>query len=80
MLDGETKPPPLLTEADLIALMEKHGIGKIKSCISAIVQKVIRSIFQNIQNNYRMRVLLKKAKITATVAVLTSDSPLECRH
>lgn len=27
MLDGETKPPPLLTEADLIALMEKHGIG-----------------------------------------------------
>ena len=35
MLDGETKPPPLLTEADLIALMEKHGIGKIKTCTSA---------------------------------------------
>ncbi|CAN8003268.1 unnamed protein product, partial [Ixodes hexagonus] len=27
LVDGETSPPPLLKEADLIALMEKHGIG-----------------------------------------------------
>ncbi|XP_035195608.1 DNA topoisomerase 3-alpha [Oxyura jamaicensis] len=27
MVDGETSPPLLLSEADLIALMEKHGIG-----------------------------------------------------
>uniref|UniRef100_H3CL93 DNA topoisomerase n=1 Tax=Tetraodon nigroviridis TaxID=99883 RepID=H3CL93_TETNG len=27
MVDGQTSPPQLLTEADLIALMEKHGIG-----------------------------------------------------
>ncbi len=28
MTKGETSPPSLLTEADLIALMEKHGIGE----------------------------------------------------
>eukprot|EP00095_Tigriopus_kingsejongensis_P006130 maker-scaffold98_size375582-snap-gene-2.32 protein:Tk06130 transcript:maker-scaffold98_size375582-snap-gene-2.32-mRNA-1 annotation:"dna topoisomerase 3-alpha" len=27
LVDGQTQPPPLLTEADLIALMDKHGIG-----------------------------------------------------
>lgn len=28
MAEGQTSPPSPLTEADLIALMEKHGIGK----------------------------------------------------
>ena len=28
MMEGETSPPSLLQEADLIALMEKHGIGE----------------------------------------------------
>lgn len=28
MVEGATSPPSLLTEADLIALMEKHGIGE----------------------------------------------------
>lgn len=27
MVESQTSPPNLLTEADLIALMEKHGIG-----------------------------------------------------
>lgn len=27
MIEGSTSPPQLLTEADLIALMDKHGIG-----------------------------------------------------
>lgn len=31
MVDGQTSPPQLLTEADLISLMEKHGIGKFKT-------------------------------------------------
>lgn len=30
MVDGQTSPPQLLTEADLIALMEKHGIGRLQ--------------------------------------------------
>ena len=27
MINGETRAPPLLSEADLISLMDKYGIG-----------------------------------------------------
>ena len=33
MMEGETSPPSLLQEADLIALMEKHGIGEMKASV-----------------------------------------------
>lgn len=36
MVDGQTSPPQLLTEADLIALMEKHGIGRLQRLFSYI--------------------------------------------
>lgn len=29
MVSGQTSPPNLLTEADLISLMDKHGIGNL---------------------------------------------------
>lgn len=38
MLEGETTPPPLLHEADLIALMDKHGIGEV--CMYSVVHHV----------------------------------------
>ena len=27
LIESKTEPPPFMTEADLIAMMEKHGIG-----------------------------------------------------
>lgn len=44
MLEGETTPPPLLHEADLIALMDKHGIGEV--CMYSVVHYVLLVLFQ----------------------------------
>ena len=44
MLEGETTPPPLLHEADLIALMDKHGIGEV--CMYRVVHHVLLPLFQ----------------------------------
>lgn len=35
--ESQTSPPNLLTEADLIALMEKHGIGNIFYLLSGCI-------------------------------------------
>ena len=42
MVNGETSPPSLLTEADLIALMEKHGIG-MESIFSSFSEETDRA-------------------------------------
>ena len=37
LIDGSTEPPRLLTEADLIALMDKHGAGILSSYFPASI-------------------------------------------
>ena len=41
--EGQTEAPQLLTEADLIALMEKHGIGKYISIVHYITLSKIQT-------------------------------------
>ena len=52
LVGGETSAPNLLTEADLIALMDKHGIGTDATHADHIetvkqVLNVLRSMFQS---------------------------------
>ena len=35
LLDGQTSKPSLLTEADLVGIMDKNGIGKSVLCIAS---------------------------------------------
>lgn len=51
MCDGNTQPPPLLTEADLISLMDKNGIG------------TDATIAQHIQTIVEREYVLKKANV-----------------
>lgn len=37
LVEKHTSPPDYLTEAELITLMEKHGIGKQQPCLLEIV-------------------------------------------
>lgn len=52
MVEGSTSAPSLLTEADLIALMDKHGIGTDATHAEHIntikVRGIINSIFHNL--------------------------------
>lgn len=52
MINGETSPPPYLTEADLIALMEKHGIGEHGKGRHALFIFVIKILIELLQVEY----------------------------
>ena len=50
ILAGETSPPNLLTEADLIALMEKHGIGT-DATHAEHIEKIQERSYAGVQDN-----------------------------
>ena len=50
MVEGETSPPHPLQEADLIALMEKHGIGCYHSFLRAVI--LARRLCNIIESEY----------------------------
>lgn len=52
MVDGKTSPPSLLTEADLIALMDKHGIGTDATHAEHINTIKTRGYIGEINNGY----------------------------
>lgn len=50
MLTGATNPPSLLSEADLIALMEKHGIGT-DATHAEHIEKIQERSYAGVQDN-----------------------------
>ncbi|XP_063877725.1 DNA topoisomerase 3-alpha-like isoform X1 [Scylla paramamosain] len=51
MVSGETSAPPYLTEADLIALMEKHGIGT-DATHAEHIEKIKQRNYAGLENNH----------------------------
>jgi DNA topoisomerase III len=56
MQKSETKPPPLLSEADLIALMDRHGIGT-DATIAQHVKRIIERHYVRRQPDGRFKPL-----------------------
>lgn len=54
MQRSETQPPPLLSEADLIALMDRHGIGT-DATIAQHVEKILNRGYVNRQGDGRFK-------------------------
>ncbi|CAH1794681.1 unnamed protein product [Owenia fusiformis] len=52
MVDGETSAPSLLTEADLISLMEKHGIGT-DATHAEHIEKIKERLYVGVGNDGR---------------------------
>lgn len=50
IVSGETSPPNLLTEADLITLMEKHGIGT-DATHAEHIEKIQERNYAGVQDN-----------------------------
>lgn len=50
--EGKTAPPKLLTEADLIALMERHGIGTDATHADHIDKIKTRDYVGLVENTY----------------------------
>ena len=52
--DGYTQPPPLLSEADLVALMDKHGIGT-DATMHEHIKKIITREYASKDSDMRIR-------------------------